>query len=437
MLRRRIVAAVVLVPLGIAGVIYGCGSGEPPIEDLCGWLSNPQNCYRQFAEDVGTQCIAPDGGNVGSFGPAVPGMPTMLATCVLNGGGAVTFNPPLDPTTFPLGTTNLGAGGGGGGGPTPTMVAFSLTDEFGNECVAGTFSNSYSFSITYDGQPDGGTPVCPENDAGAPLSTDPANCAPFNGGTYSEVTQPGRNTLDTTCPVADTYPLDANPDVSDAAAPEETTTHHFDSLFVTDCPYYSAILPQAILTTNAGAPAPPDGTTPGVAGSVSFAVYYPPGAKANGEYPSPPDYSPTASPGIEPTTVTYFTCTVPAALPLCEDGIRDGEETDIDCGGPICPKCMDGQDCLSYTDCQGRDCFSQMGVCQCGVPTPACPPTPDIRCGACVQTGAACGGTNPPCCTGDCTSSVCTAATTTTTTTTTAATTGAGGAGGMGGAGGA
>jgi hypothetical protein len=46
--------------------------------------------------------------------------------------------------------------------------------------------------------------------------------------------------------------------------------------------------------------------------------------------------------------------------PTCADGIKNGNETDVDCGGPTCPKCADGKTCLGATDCQS-------GVCSGGV----------------------------------------------------------------------
>jgi hypothetical protein len=47
------------------------------------------------------------------------------------------------------------------------------------------------------------------------------------------------------------------------------------------------------------------------------------------------------------------TCT---ALP-CNNGIHDGAETDIDCGGPECRKCSGARICQVDTDCFGGDCL--------------------------------------------------------------------------------
>jgi hypothetical protein len=41
----------------------------------------------------------------------------------------------------------------------------------------------------------------------------------------------------------------------------------------------------------------------------------------------------------------------------CADGVEDGEETDIDCGGPtMCPRCLTGQKCMTGSDCASGAC---------------------------------------------------------------------------------
>ena len=58
----------------------------------------------------------------------------------------------------------------------------------------------------------------------------------------------------------------------------------------------------------------------------------------------------------------------------CDDGLRDGNETDVDCGGPNCPGC-DGELCSGDpADCQSGHCVD--GVCC----TTAC----DKKCDACA-----------------------------------------------------
>ncbi len=45
----------------------------------------------------------------------------------------------------------------------------------------------------------------------------------------------------------------------------------------------------------------------------------------------------------------------------CTDGIKNGSETDVDCGGGVCPKCKDGNTCVVATDCTTNTCSA--GVC--------------------------------------------------------------------------
>lgn len=45
----------------------------------------------------------------------------------------------------------------------------------------------------------------------------------------------------------------------------------------------------------------------------------------------------------------------------CADGTKNGDETDLDCGGSACPKCGDGASCLSGSDCTSGECDG--GVC--------------------------------------------------------------------------
>jgi hypothetical protein len=48
---------------------------------------------------------------------------------------------------------------------------------------------------------------------------------------------------------------------------------------------------------------------------------------------------------------------------LCNDGKKDGTETDVDCGGPACPKCDDGRRCTQASDCAVGACNACSAAC--------------------------------------------------------------------------
>jgi beta-glucosidase len=58
--------------------------------------------------------------------------------------------------------------------------------------------------------------------------------------------------------------------------------------------------------------------------------------------------------------------------PTCTDAIKNGNETDVDCGGPTCPDCANGKLCLVNGDCVSGNC--NLGTCQ---PPGSIPPYKD------------------------------------------------------------
>ncbi|CAF1274310.1 unnamed protein product [Rotaria sordida] len=56
----------------------------------------------------------------------------------------------------------------------------------------------------------------------------------------------------------------------------------------------------------------------------------------------------------------YFIFFVPG--PNCTDGVMNQNETDIDCGGGMCPKCNNGKSCRLDGDCVSNQCVSN--ICQ-------------------------------------------------------------------------
>jgi len=104
------------------------------------------------------------------------------------------------------------------------------------------------------------------------------------------------------------------------------------------------------------------------------------------------------------------------AAPTCSDGVKNGSEVDIDCGGSCPTKCADNKSCLNSSDCQSAVCNTSTKKCtaptcsdgvkngqesdiDCGGSCPAkcnagkkCSVDTDCQSGACI-------GTTPKTCT--------------------------------------
>ncbi len=105
---------------------------------------------------------------------------------------------------------------------------------------------------------------------------------------------------------------------------------------------------------------------------------------------------------LHPPARPWFTCQAgTCTAPSCRDGVKNGIETDVDCGGesgtgPGCNStCRPGQKCGRYWDCLDRGACNA-GICQ----APTC--TDGVKNGAGVKTewGIDCGdqsGTCPGC----------------------------------------
>jgi hypothetical protein len=298
--RARVSLSIVAVVAAAAPVIASKGcSDEAAIENLCGWVGNPDNCYRAFAEDIGDRC-----GRAGQGSAPVGGFLARdkLDICILSEGGQVIFDPPLDLAAFPLKT-----------------AAFKLIDGNGAQCGSGSLGGELSFSVTVDGfPPDGGAPG-----AGGAGAGGGAGGEVVKGGTFTSSKAPDRDVFDVSCPTGE--------------------AHHFDRLQIGECPEYAALLPRAELESSAGGIDIP--------GHVVFRVFYPP---IEG-----------ALEGAAPTVVEYFDCSFPGAPKPCEDGVRGGEETDVDCGGSTCAACQEGQGCIQGSDCASGVCALEMGLKKC------------------------------------------------------------------------
>ncbi len=89
------------------------------------------------------------------------------------------------------------------------------------------------------------------------------------------------------------------------------------------------------------------------------------------------------------------TCLGGTCVNPCSDGIKDGNETDVDCGGSCPANCADGKGCLVAADCQSQVCNTATKLCA----APTCSDgiqngdEQGIDCGGSKCT--ACGGTYP------------------------------------------
>ena len=318
-MRRFVIPALLAVPSLFALMAYGCGTSEPPIEDLCGWLQDPNNCYREFGRDIRqtgvTQCTELSGTT-----NAIPQIGEFLGrdkldVCILREGGLIAFDTPVDLAKLPA-----------------AEVAFKFVNADMTECGSVDWLANDSFSFTVNGSliDDAGIPA--QNGVkGGLFSLKPtASTAPAVGGNGGK--PPNEHTTTTaTCPSGE--------------------THYFNTLEVKKCTAYEAIQPQASLKVIQGG-LDQDGNPGGTYGAIQFSLFLPPtdGALIN----------------AKPDEVQFFTCLFPAAPPLCANGAQDPGETDIDCGGSFCTtRCADKQKCITGADCASAVCTPVNGIKHC------------------------------------------------------------------------
>jgi hypothetical protein len=101
-------------------------------------------------------------------------------------------------------------------------------------------------------------------------------------------------------------------------------------------------------------------------------------------------------------TLSSGSCVTDAS---CQNATQDNAETDVDCGGDLCPPCSTGQACGADSDCAQGPCVSD--VCTCIASTcddvTACGSAVDDGCGGTIDCSSKCTGTdvcfNDACCT--------------------------------------
>ncbi|MDB4969509.1 MAG: hypothetical protein JWN44_5198 [Myxococcales bacterium] len=92
-------------------------------------------------------------------------------------------------------------------------------------------------------------------------------------------------------------------------------------------------------------------------------------------------------------------------FPTCSDKLTNGDESDVDCGGGLCPLCNTGKACRLETDCRSKLCVG--GACA--------PATCDDKTLNGSESDVDCGGPSCPACGvdalcagyNDCVSQVC------------------------------
>jgi hypothetical protein len=105
--------------------------------------------------------------------------------------------------------------------------------------------------------------------------------------------------------------------------------------------------------------------------------------------PSPPASPPPSPPAPPP----------PPGPPTCSDGIKNGNETGVDCGGPDCPRCPNGQGCANYNDCKSALCNLRTLTCQACATSAECgsPDNPgQCTCYQSTDEGMVCGWGGQP-----------------------------------------
>ncbi|HEY8380066.1 MAG TPA: hypothetical protein VIK91_26430 [Nannocystis sp.] len=104
---------------------------------------------------------------------------------------------------------------------------------------------------------------------------------------------------------------------------------------------------------------PPADFTTSTTGTTSSATTGPGttiGESQTSDEPSSGTTTTGTSTGVDATTGIATT----TPTPTCDDGERNGDESDVDCGGS-CPACADGKACKGPSDCQSGVC--EGGVC--------------------------------------------------------------------------
>jgi len=89
------------------------------------------------------------------------------------------------------------------------------------------------------------------------------------------------------------------------------------------------------------------------------------------ESPLPPDAAP-----VGPPTPTQIPAT-------CSDGVKNGSESDVDCGGPDCLRCGTAKSCVGQRDCGSAFCVNN--ICTACTTSPQCGAGCSCAFGGCIS----------------------------------------------------
>jgi hypothetical protein len=306
MLRRALASLILMAPVAASCLLSGCGSRELP-QDICSWLADDNNCYGRFADDVSTHCgYAGDMSNdplESSTGYFADRED--MSICIINAGGQVLFGEPPTPDAFPLQT-----------------IQFTLLDLKAEECGAFNYLGQQTYTVTVN-PVDKDDPGAATNPDGTPLTDD------ITGGTFS-VAADGVDVINVTCPGG-------------------AESFNFNKLTLDKCSALTDFQPRAFLESSPGAPESTSG--PAINGYIRYSVLFPP-------------VDPNVD-GAAGRLVEYFNCSIPPPPAPCEDGAKNNDETDVDCGGSCAATCAEGQGCNDNDDCTSGACVLNGGLQQC------------------------------------------------------------------------
>ncbi len=70
----------------------------------------------------------------------------------------------------------------------------------------------------------------------------------------------------------------------------------------------------------------------------------------------------TEEPSTTSSTSSGSTDATTMAMDLCGNGLLDGDETDVDCGGDTCSPCALAQSCEIFSDCESQACVGKLCI---------------------------------------------------------------------------